>query len=158
MKPKKVQNKTRKSFLNKKAGFLYDLTEGIEAGIVLTGPEIKAIRAGKINLTGSHVRIINGELFLLGSNFQVLTGDPLRSRKLLAHHKEIERLFGETVAKGKAIIPKKIYFKKGRAKVLIALGKGKKLWDKRETLKRKDLVREQLRGDNSELFKSSIQP
>lgn len=139
---KKLKKSKNIKALNKKAGFNYELKDDLEAGLVLTGPEIKAIRNGKINLTGSHIRIINGEAFLLGGQIQITGGDISRTRKLLLHKTQIARLAGQTNEKGLAIVPIKIYLKKGRAKVLIALGKGKKLWDKRESLKKKDLDRE----------------
>lgn len=153
---------------NKKAYFNYEILEKFEAGIVLRGSEIKAIRAGKINLQGAHARIMKsansrrvpaptprhgggngaptasvGELFLINANIQTLDKeDNTRTRKLLMHRKEIDKLIGQTQQKGLTLLPISLYIKKGRAKVELALGRGKKLHDKRETLKKKDLDRE----------------
>lgn len=134
--------------VNKKASFNYELKDEVEAGIVLTGPEIKAIRAGKVDLTGSHVRIIGGEAFLLGGRILALNTDPTRTRKLLLHKEEIVRMASRSDEKGLAIVPIKIFLKKGYAKVIVALGKGKKLHDKRESLKKKDLLRESQRTNS----------
>lgn len=130
---------------NRKARFDYTFLDNFEAGIVLTGLEIKAIRAGKVNLTSSHVKIISGEVFWVGGIISILGGDQQRSRKLLLHKNEIIKLFGKSEEKGLTIIPTKIYFKKGRAKLLIALSRGKKIHDKRELLKKRDLEREEAR-------------
>jgi len=132
--------------VNKKAHFNYDLKEDLEAGIVLTGLEIKAIRDKKVDLTGSHVKIIGNEAFLLGSKITWPGLEVDRTRKLLLHKEQISRLIGLSSEKGLSIIPLKIYLKKGRAKILISTGKGKKLFDKREDLKKKDLQREQQRN------------
>lgn len=161
---------------NKKAYHEYEIMENFEAGIVLSGKEIKAIRAGKVNLTGSYAKILeasikkrvssinkskilntryqipnstsNPELFLLGAHIGVLNGDPTRTRKLLMHRKEISRLIGKTQEKNLTLIPTKIYLKNGKAKVEVALGRGKKLHDKREKIKKRDLDREQKRDKN----------
>ena len=141
--PKKSPNTKA---LNKKASFNYELSEDVEAGIVLTGLEIKAIRLGRVNLTGAHVRIINEEAWLIGCQILVDKADPIRTRKLLLHKDQIKRMMGKTIEKGLTVVPLKIYLKKGRAKVLVSLAKGKKLWDKRESIKRKDLEREESRS------------
>ncbi len=133
---------------NKKAYFDYNLIEKLEAGIVLTGSEIKAIRAGKINLKGSHAKILYGdkknpELFLINANIATNdNSDNSRTRKLLIHKKEIIRLVGKIQAKKLTIVPTKLYLKRGKAKVEIAVAQGKKLYDKREQIKKKDLDRE----------------
>lgn len=142
--PKKKSPNTKA--LNRKAGFNYELTSDIEAGLVLTGLEIKSIRLGRVNLTGSHVKIINEEAYLLGCRIDVLEGDPTRTRKLLLHKEQIKRLMGQSQEKGLSIIPVKIYLKKGRAKIIISLARGKKIHDKRESIKRKDIDREQQRS------------
>lgn len=136
--------KQRKSgnLINKKARFEYSFLESMEAGLVLTGEEIKAIRANKVNLTGSHVKIISGEAWWVGGIIEVLIGDRQRTRKLLLHKNEIEKLVGKSVERGLTIIPTKIYLKKGRAKLEISLSRGKKLHDKREVIKQRDLDRE----------------
>jgi SsrA-binding protein len=128
--------------VNKKASFNYELHDELVAGIVLTGPEIKAIRLGQIDLTGAHIRIIGGEAFLLGGRINAKDTDPSRTRKLLLHRQEISRLIGKSEEKGLAIIPVKVFMQKGYAKVQLALGKGKKLHDKREAIKKKDIERE----------------
>ncbi len=137
----KKQRKS-KNLINRKARFEYIFVESLEAGIVLTGEEIKAVRINKVNLTGSHIKIIGGEAWWVGGIIEVLTGDRQRTRKLLLHKSEIEKLVGKSVEKGLTIIPTKIYLKKGRAKLEIALSRGKKLHDKRETMKKRDLERE----------------
>jgi SsrA-binding protein len=133
---------------NKKAFHDYFIDESYEAGIVLTGTEVKSIRGGQANLKDSFARVDNGEIFLYqfhispyahGNRANV---DPERTRKLLLHKKEISRLFGKTQIKGFALIPLKVYFKKGKAKVELGLGHGKKTYDKREDLKNRAAKRE----------------
>jgi SsrA-binding protein len=139
-----MATKKRKSgnLINRKARFEYSFIENLETGIVLTGEEIKAVRANQVNLTGSHVKILGGEAFWIGGNISVINGDKQRTRKLLMHKEEIERLIGKSVEKGLTIIPTKIYLKRGRAKLEIALSRGKKIHDKREEIKNRDLNRE----------------
>ncbi|NRD76473.1 SsrA-binding protein SmpB [Bacillus sp. BRMEA1] len=133
---------------NKKAYHDYFIEETIEAGIVLQGTEIKSIRAGRVNLKDSYVRILNGEADLFGMHISPYeqgnryNHDPLRTRKLLLHKKEINKLYGEAKEAGYSIIPLKIYLKNGFCKVLIGLAKGKKNYDKREDLKKKEAKRE----------------
>ncbi|WP_010647478.1 SsrA-binding protein SmpB [Oceanobacillus massiliensis] len=134
---------------NKKASHDYFIEETFEAGIVLQGTEIKSLRNGRVNLKDSHARIDRrGEVQLInlhiaeyeqGNRFN---HDPTRSRKLLLHRKEIDKLIGLTQQQGYALVPLKIYIKNGYAKVLIGLGKGKKKYDKREDLKQKQMKRE----------------
>ncbi|MBW2039906.1 MAG: SsrA-binding protein SmpB [Deltaproteobacteria bacterium] len=133
---------------NRKARHDYFIEASYEAGIVLKGTEVKALREGKVNIKDGYAKIKDGEAFLLdvhispyafGNRFNQ---DPLRPRKLLLHKKEIHRLRGKVKEKGFSLIPLNIYFSHGRAKVEVALAKGKKLYDKRETLKRKDMERE----------------
>jgi len=147
---------------NKKAYHDYEILETLEAGIVLVGAEIKAIRNGKINLTGSHARMFqtknaklktnnkietpNPELFLLGAHINAPGVTPERDKKLLLHKNEINKLLGKTQQKTLTMIPLKLYLKKGRAKVEIALARGKKLHDKRETIKKKDIMRSKQQG------------
>jgi SsrA-binding protein len=137
---------------NKKAGHDYFIEETYEAGIVLQGTEIKAIRAGRVNMKDSYARIINGEVFLVGMHISPYeqgnryNHDPLRTRKLLLHKKQIDKLIGETKEVGYALVPLKMYLKNGFAKVLIGLAKGKKNYDKRETLKKKEAKREMERA------------
>jgi SsrA-binding protein len=134
--------------VNKKANHDFAIEETIEAGIVLLGTEIKAIRNSKVQLRDAFVRIRNNEAWI--SNMHIspydhgnqFNHDPLRSRKLLLHKKQISKLVGQTKEQGSAIVPIKMYLKDGFAKVLIGVGKGKKDYDKRQDLKKKDAKRE----------------
>ena len=133
---------------NRKAFHDYEIVETVEAGLVLVGTEVKSLRDGRANLKDSYARIKRGEAFLYGLHISAYTHayydnhDPERVRKLLLHCQEIKRLLGKTQEKGFALIPLKIYFKEGKAKVEIALARGKKAYDKRESLKRKEETRE----------------
>jgi len=133
---------------NKKAFFNYEIIDNFEAGIVLQGSEVKAIRDGRINIKDSYVIISQGEAFLLNAHinpYQFATydrPDPTRKRKLLLHKKEIDKLAGKLQTKGLSLIPLKIYFKNGKIKLEIGLGKGKKKYDKRSVLKERDIKRE----------------
>lgn len=133
---------------NKKANHDYFIEDTYEAGIVLKGTEIKSIRNGGVNLKDSYARIRNGEMFLLNMHISPYeqgnryNHDPVRTRKLLMRRKQIEQLIGVTKETGYSLIPLKVYIKHGYAKVLIGLGKGKRNYDKRETLKRKSAQRE----------------
>src|SRR5690625_4620580 len=133
---------------NRKASHDYFIEETYEAGIVLKGTEIKSIRAGKVSLKDAHCRIINGEAELINMHIATyeqgnrFNHDPTRSRKLLLHRKEIEKLIGLTKQKGYALVTLKLYIKNGFAKVLIGLGRSKKQNDKRENLKQKQMKRD----------------
>jgi SsrA-binding protein len=133
---------------NKKANHDFFIEETYEAGIVLMGTEIKAIRGGRVQLKDSYARIQNGEMFLHNMHISPyeqgnqFNHEPLRVRKLLLHKRQIAQLIGETKEAGYAIIPLKLYMKDGFAKILIGLGKGKKNYDKRETLKKKEAGRD----------------
>jgi SsrA-binding protein len=133
---------------NKKAYHDFFIEETYEAGIVLQGTEIKAIRAARVNLKDSYARIQNGEVFLYSMHVSPYeqgnryNHDPLRTRKLLLHKKQIAKLIGETKEQGYALVPLKLYLKNGFAKVLIGLAKGKKKYDKREDLKQKEAKRD----------------
>jgi SsrA-binding protein len=133
---------------NKKAYHDFFIEDTFEAGLVLQGTEIKAIRAGRVNLKDSYAQIKNGEIFLFGMHISPYeqgnryNHDPLRTRKLLLHKKEISKLIGETKEAGYSIVPVKLYLKNGYAKVLIGLAKGKKKFDKREDLKKKEAKRD----------------
>jgi len=138
---------------NRKAFFDYHIEETIEAGIVLTGNEIKSIRLGRVNLKDCFARIMNGEVFLLNmhiSPYNMADGfsheDPERRRKLLLHRREIKRLIGKTRVKGFTLVPTRLYFKRGKVKVEIALARGKTHYDKRESIKRKESDREMERA------------
>ena len=133
---------------NKKAYFNYFIEEEIEAGIVLVGTEIKAIRSGKVNLTDSYIRIKNNEAYIINlfidkyDEGSLFNHEPTRERKLLLHKKEIIKLYEDRSRDGYTLIPTKIYLKKGKAKVLIGVAKGKKLYDKRDAIKMRDIERE----------------
>jgi SsrA-binding protein len=134
--------------VNRQARHNYFIDEVYEAGLVLVGSEVKSLRDGKANLVDSYARIQKGEAFLVNSHISPYPGasrfnhEPTRTRKLLLHQREIERLTGKTKERGLTLIPLKLYFKNGRAKVELGLARGKKLYDKRETLKRKMAERE----------------
>lgn len=138
---------------NSKAGFDYEILETIEAGLVLEGHEVKSVKTGKASIKGSYVKIINGEPYLIGSNISPYQPantpndyDPQRSRKLLLSKNEIAALTGTSRAHGLTLIPLKIYAKKGRLKLLIGVARGKKKYDKREAIKKKDTQRAKERG------------
>jgi SsrA-binding protein len=133
---------------NKRARRDYSIDETYEAGMVLMGTEVKALRQGKANLKDSYARIKEGEIFLVDSHVSPYSHgnqfnhDPDRTRKLLMHKREIRKLYGKTREKGFTLIPLRMYFKDGKAKVEIGLAKGKKLYDKRDDLKRRAMERE----------------
>ena len=133
---------------NRKAYHDYHIEETIEAGIVLTGSEIKSIREGQVNLRDSYARPLNGELWLIGAHIarydaaSYQNHDPNRDRKLLLHHDQIAELASKARVKGFTIVPLKLYFKRGRAKLEIGLGRGKKLYDKREAIAKRESDRE----------------
>lgn len=133
---------------NKKANHDYFIEETYECGMVLTGTEIKSIRAGRIQLKESFARIINAEIFLMNAHVSPydqgnqFNHEPLRVRKLLLKKKEIAKLIGLTKEKGYTLVPLKVYTKDGYAKLLLGLGKGKKNFDKRNDLKEKDAQRD----------------
>lgn len=133
----------------------YNIIDKIETGIVLTGTEIKSIRSGKVNLKDCYAYIKNGEVFICGMHISpyehgnIFNKDPLRNRKLLLHKKEIYKLIGLTKQKGYSLVPISLYFKGSHVKVDLGIGKGKKLYDKRQDLAKKDAQRtieRELRG------------
>jgi SsrA-binding protein len=132
---------------NKKAWLDYSILDSLEAGLVLLGPEIKAIRAKRATLGGSYVKPLTSkqgvtELWWVGGHLATETGDQDRSRKLLLHQSEIEKLAGQLTAKGYALLPLELYLSRGRAKLKIGLAVRKKAPDKREVLKRRDIDRD----------------
>ena len=133
---------------NRKAFHDFHLLESFEAGLVLLGTEVKAIREGRVNLRDSFARVEDGEIYLYNVNISPYSHrgyadhEPLRRRKLLLHRDEIRKLIGKTVEKGMTLIPVRLYFKNGRVKVAVSLAKGKKDYDKRETIKRREVDRE----------------
>ncbi|HMP90032.1 MAG TPA: SsrA-binding protein SmpB [Kiritimatiellia bacterium] len=136
---------------NRKASFNFHLLEKLEAGIELRGPEVKSIREGLVSLNESFARIEENQIYIYGMHIQpyshsrVETHDPIRPRRLLLHRNEINRLIGQVTEKGRSLVPVRIYIKRGFIKMEIALGKGKQLIDKRETLKRRTSDRETAR-------------
>lgn len=133
---------------NRKALYDYTISDTYEAGIVLTGTEIKSIREGKANLKDSYAIIKNGECFILGMHISpydkgnIFNHDETRTRKLLLHKGEILKIRDKIEIKGYTLVPIKLYFSKNKAKLLLGIGKGKKVYDKRESLKEKDINRE----------------
>ncbi len=129
---------------NPSARHNYTITETIEAGIVLTGTEIKSIRNGKVNIKDTYVNIKNGEVYVLGMHISpyehgnIFNKDPLRDRKLLLNRREINKLYGMIKTKGISIVPLSMYFSGNKVKLEIGIGKGKKLYDKREDIAKKD--------------------
>lgn len=129
---------------NRKASFRYHLLEKFEAGVVLQGSEVKSLSLSRANIGDAYAVIKNGELFLLNCHISPYppaarqNHEPLRTRKLLLHRREIEKLAGKLQERGLTLVPTRLYFKEGRAKVELALAQGKKLFDKRETIKRRE--------------------
>jgi len=133
---------------NRKASHDFHLLETFEAGLVLLGTEVKAIREGRVNLRDSYARVEDGEVFLYNVHISPYSHrgyadhEPLRRRKLLLHRDEIRKLIGKTVEKGMTLVPIRLYFKDGRVKLAVSLAKGKKEYDKRETIRRREVDRE----------------
>ena len=137
---------------NKKARYNYQILDTIEAGIILLGSEVKSCRIGGVSLKDSYCRIENGEVYLIDAHISHYSHanrnnhEPLRKRKLLFHNFEIKKLYGKIREKGQSFIPLKFYFnEKGKVKVEMALAKGKKLYDRREDIRKKDLKRQENR-------------
>lgn len=137
--------------VNRKARHEYHILQTFEAGIVLVGTEVKALREGKANLVDSYATIKNGEVWLVSAHISeyrqgnINNHNPTRDRKLLLNKSEIRKLIGKTKEKGLTLIPLRMYFKSGKVKVELALAKGKKSYDKRETIAKRDFQREQER-------------
>jgi SsrA-binding protein len=133
---------------NRKARFNYIIDDVFEAGLLLKGTEVKSLRQGRVNLKDAYARIKNGEIYVYQMHISPYpfayydNHDPLRPRKLLMHKREIERLNSKVNEQGYTLVPLKIYFKKGKAKISLALARGKKQYDKRETIRRRDQQRE----------------
>jgi len=148
--PEKTEREKAQSNIaeNRKAFHDYHLLETFEAGMVLLGTEVKAIREGRVNLRDSFARVEDGEVYLYNVNISPYSHrgyadhEPLRRRKLLLHRHEILKLIGQTIEKGMTLVPVRMYFKNGRVKVAVSLAKGKKEYDKRETIKRRETDRE----------------
>jgi SsrA-binding protein len=138
--------------LNKRARYEYFIEENLEAGLALQGWEVKSLRAGKAQITEGYVIVRNGEAFLIGSHISPLkttsthvVADPTRTRKLLLHRRELDRLIGAVERKGYTLVPLRLYWKGGRAKLEVGLAKGKQAHDKRATEKDRDWQREKAR-------------
>jgi SsrA-binding protein len=148
---RKTNNGLKIICLNRKASFNYFFEDLLEAGIVLKGSEIKSIRQGKVNIADSYAVEKNGELILINSHIasykqaSYTNHKPLDNRKLLLNKKEINKLIGKIQREGLTIVPTKMYFKKGKAKIELAVAKGKKQYDKRATKKNRDWSREKAR-------------
>lgn len=149
---KQEKNPTKTIALNKRAGHEYFLEERFEAGLALEGWEVKSIREGRVQLNESYILMKDGEAWLFGSHITPLktasthiNPDPTRTRKLLLHKQELNKLYGAVQRKGYTLMPVALYWKKNRVKLEIALAKGKKQHDKRATEKEKDWVREKQR-------------
>jgi len=133
---------------NRRARFEYEILDTWEAGIALLGPEVKALRTGKANLSDSYATVRRGEAFLVNVHISPYdkagrdNPDPRRERKLLLHRREIARIRSAVAEKGLTLVPLKLYFKNGRAKVELGLARGKRMYDKRETIRRRDQERE----------------
>ena len=146
--PKPAEKTPRLLADNRKAGFDYEYLEQWEAGVVLLGTEVKAIREGRVNLRDSFARVEGGEVYVHNVHIGAYSSrgyadhEPLRPRKLLLHRHEIRKLAGKTTEKGMTLVPVRMYFKNGRVKVAISLAKGKKDYDRRETIKRREIDRE----------------
>jgi len=148
----KAEPKERLIAENRRARYDYFIEERMEAGLALEGWEVKSMRDGRAQLAESYVYVRNGEVFLIGAHLSPLrttsthkTADPVRTRKLLLHRKEIDRLVGATERKGYTIVPLELYWKNGRAKLQVGLAKGKKQHDKRATEKDRDWERSRAR-------------
>jgi SsrA-binding protein len=142
------QDETQSIARNKRARYDYHILETFEAGLVLTGTEVKSLRDGRANITDAYGIIKDGEAYLLNLHISPYESrgyanhEPDRTRKLLLHRKEIRRLIGAVERQGQTLVPLELYFKRGKAKVALALGKGKKLHDKRDTERERDAARE----------------
>lgn len=139
-----VKNKDQKKreFFNRKARHEYTILDSMEAGIVLIGDEIKAIRSGRVDMTSSYAKIINGEVFWLGGNINVDGGETQRTRKLLLSKDQIKKLIGKSQEQGLSLIPLKLYMTRGKAKIELGVGRGMKKYEKREKLKKRDTERD----------------
>jgi SsrA-binding protein len=147
---------------NRRAYHNYHIGETVEAGIALTGTEIKSIRDGRVNLVDAYVRPEGRELWLLNAHIaryqasSYLSHEPTRARKLLLHRKEIVTLASQVAEKGLTLVPTRLYLKDGRAKVEVALARGKKLYDKRETMMRRETEREMERAVKTRRSKGAV--
>lgn len=145
------ENDEKNITVNRKARHEFSILQTYEAGIVLTGTEVKSLREGKVNLVDSYAALIKGEVWLNSAHISeykqgnINNHDPVRPRKLLLNKSEIRKLIGKVKEKGLTLIPLRLYFKKGKVKVELALAKGKKVYDKRESIAKRDMQRDQER-------------
>ncbi len=151
---KEAKEGLKEAARNRQAFFLYEILERFEAGIALLGPEVKSVRAGRIQLKDAYASVEDGEAWLNQchiapyahhTHLSLTPVDPLRRRKLLLHKKEILKMRGWVDQKGLTLVPLRVYFKGGKVKVELGLGRGKKAYDKRDAIREKDLDREQAR-------------
>lgn len=147
-----IEKKAKKNItVNRKARYEYSIIQTFEAGIMLVGTEVKSLRQGKANIVDSYAKISNGEVWLVNLHISEYTHgnsnnhDPKRERKLLLNKSEIRKLIAKTTDKGLTLIPLRLYFKKGKVKVELALAKGKKVYDKRRDIAKRDFERDQER-------------
>ncbi len=147
----KKEDETKAVATNRKAFHLYHIEDQLEVGMVLAGTEVKSLRAGKANMSDAYAMIEEGELWLYNLHISPYEAgnranpDPIRKRKLLAHKREIQKLLAKAAQKGYTLVPLRIYFFDGRAKLELGVGVGKKLFDRREAIKERDLRREEER-------------
>ena len=148
-----VEDKNQKRIAeNRKARRNYEIIDTLECGIALQGSEVKSLRAGKVSLDEAYGRILNKEVWLIGcdiaeySHANVMNHEPRRPRKLLLHRREIHKFASKATERGLTLVPLKMYFKSGKAKILMGVGRGRKLFDKREKLKKETLKRDMERA------------
>ena len=147
----KKEDETKAVTTNRKAFHLYHIEDQLEVGMVLAGTEVKSLRAGKANMSDAYAMIEEGELWLYNLHISPYEAgnranpDPIRKRKLLAHKREIQKLLARAAQKGYTLVPLRIYFSDGRAKLELGVAVGKKLFDRREAIKERDLRREEER-------------
>lgn len=146
----KKPKERKKSIINKQSRFHFEQVDDLEVGMILTGQEVKAIRAGHMQLAGSYGRILQGpkrpELWLVGAQVTGITGEKQRSIKLLAHRSEIDKVMGLIGQKGYTLVPSKVYFHHGKAKLLLNISKGLKVYEKRSKLRERDVERDVARS------------
>ena len=153
-----AENSKKMICMNRRARFDYDISETLEAGLVLQGTEVKSLRDGRASLKDAYAELLNGEMFLLHAHIdQYEQGnranhDPERPRKLLMHRREIRRLIGKTKETGLTVVPLQLYFNHGKVKVELALAKGRKQYDKREAIAKRDAEREMKRAFRAKQF------
>ena len=151
--PKDIEHDNQRTIVqNRKARHEYEVLETLECGLALVGSEVKSLRQGKVSIEEAHARVKQGEVWLMGSDIQEYTfanrmnHDPRRPRKLLLHRREIKKFAERAFEQGLTLVPLKMYFKAGRAKLLLGLCRGRKVYDKREVMKKKQMQRDMQRA------------